>query len=80
LASITAPPRRRSLIGAVLAAHRPGRVSQLAAKVREHVVTVAALTAIDVGAFHVPGGWGMFCGLVVTGGSLLVADFAVTGR
>lgn len=84
MASVTAPGRR-SLLGAVISAvqtrhGRPSRVAQLAVKVREHITTVVALTAVDVGAFHVPAGWGMFCGLVVTGFSVLVLDFAVTGR
>jgi hypothetical protein len=43
--------------------------------VREHVVTVAALVSVDLGAFH----WGPGVGWIVTGVSLLAADFAVRG-
>lgn len=42
---------------------------------RQHVVTAAALTSVDVGAFHFGGG----VGWIVTGVSLLALDFAVTG-
>lgn len=52
-----------------------GRLAAVAAKAREHVVTVAALASVDIGAFHIcaPAGW------IVTGLSLLAADFAVRG-
>lgn len=84
MAAVTQPVRR-SLIGAVLAAwqsrtRKPLRISAAAAKVREHVLTVAALTAIDVGAFHIPGPWGTVAGCAVLGASMLVLDFAFTGR
>jgi len=72
---------RRSLLGHALtaaAAARPAwrpRLSALAAKAREHVVTAAALTLVDLGAWH----GGQIWGFVVTGCSLLVLDFAVRG-
>jgi hypothetical protein len=74
-------PRRRSLIGkaaAALAARRsgkPGKLAALAAVARQHVVTAAALASVDFGAFHA----GLVAGWIVTGVSLLVLDFAVTG-
>jgi hypothetical protein len=76
-------PRRRSLIGkaaAALAARKartgqPGRLAVLAAMARQHVVTAAALASVDFGAFH----GGPVAGWVVTGVSVLVLDFAVTG-
>ena len=85
LAAVTAPGRRRSLIGAAVGVvqaraarasrGRAGRLPALAALARQHVVTVAALASVDVGAFHgsIVAGW------IVTGVTLLVADFAVRG-
>jgi hypothetical protein len=80
---MTAPRSRRSLIGtvaAVVAARvrsrsRPSRLGALAAQAREHVVTVAAFAAADLGAFEVwhHGGW---FAVTVT---LLALDFAVRG-
>ena len=67
MAVVTAPGARRSLLGKVSAA--------LAAAARQHVVTVAALTSVDIGAFHA----GPVAGWIVTGVSLLALDFAVTG-
>lgn len=79
-AALGAP--RRSLLGklgAALAARGGrGRSAKLAAALtlaRQHVVTVAALASVDVGAFH----GGQVAGWVVTGVSLLVADFAIRG-
>jgi hypothetical protein len=54
---------------------RPGQVAAVVAKAREHVLTVAALAAADLGAFH----WGAGVGWLVTGASLLALDFAVRG-
>jgi len=86
VAAVTAVPGGRSLLGkagAALSASRrrvrPGAVAAVAAKAREHVVTVAALVAVDIGAFHTPGGFGPMAGWIVTGGSLLALDFAVRG-
>ena len=56
-------------------AGKPGRLTAALTVAREHVVTVAALGAIDFGAFHA----GPVAGWVVTGLSLLAADFAVRG-
>lgn len=78
-----APGQRRSLLGMAVGAVqglvrdrvRSERLAQLAAKAREHVVTVAALASVDIGAFH----GGQVAGWVVTGLSLLALDFAVTG-
>ena len=85
VASVTALKPRRSLLGTVLAVvqawaaarqrGRPSRVAAMAAMARQHVVTVAALASVDVGAFH----WGGGVGWIVTGLSLLALDFAVTG-
>jgi len=74
-------PSRRSLLGkasAYVAARKRSqgaRAAAVLAAVREHVVTVAALVSVDLGAFH----WGPGVGFVVTGASLLAADFAVRG-
>jgi len=74
----------RSLLGkasALLSARKrartgkPGRLAAAMAVAREHVVTFAALTLVDVGAFH----GGQIAGFVVTGASLLALDFAVRG-
>ena len=71
----------RSLLGKASAAlqarkrARGGRAAAVLAVVREHVVTVAALVSVDLGAFH----WGPGVGFIVTGASLLAADFAVRG-
>lgn len=76
-----AAPGRRSLLGktaAYVAARkrtRSARAAAVVAAVREHVVTVAALVSVDLGAFH----WGPGVGFLVTGASLLAADFAVRG-
>jgi hypothetical protein len=80
VAAVTAP-RGRSLFGktaSYVKARRPAKSARAAAvlaAVREHVVTVAALASVDLGAFH----WGPGVGWVVTGVSLLAADFAVRG-
>ena len=74
-------PSRRSLLGktaAYVAARkrtRSARAAAVAAAVREHVVTVAALVSADLGAFH----WGPGAGGLAVGASLLAADFAVRG-
>ena len=82
MAAVTAPGMRRSVLGkvtAVLSARRktgkPGRLTAVLAQAREHVVTVAALASVDIGAFH----GGQIAGWVVTGVSLLALDFAVRG-
>jgi hypothetical protein len=82
-ATLQGVPQRRSLLGkigsAVAARARAkgkgGRLAAALAVAREHVVTAAALTAVDIGAFHgcPVAGW------VVTGVSLLALDFAVRG-
>lgn len=74
---------RRSLIGSAVAAlqarakggKRFRGIARAAAAARQHVLTVAALAAADLGGFQVfhHGGW-----FVVTA-SLLALDFAVTG-
>lgn len=82
MAAVAAPDRPRSLIGVALSgllARRDGsgrkRLAALAAIAREHVVTVAALSAADFGGFTVfhHGGW------FVLAGSLALLDFAVRG-
>jgi hypothetical protein len=84
VAAVTAPGSGRSLFGKVSSAMsalqarkrgRPGAAAVVAAKVREHVLTVAALASADLGAFH----WGSGVGWLVTGASLLALDFAVRG-
>jgi len=80
MTALTAPSRR-SLLGktaAYVAARRSARSARAAAAlavVREHVVTVAALVSVDLGAFH----WGPGVGFLAVGASLLAADFAVRG-
>jgi len=54
---------------------KPSRLTAALAVAREHVVTFAALTLVDVGAFH----GGQIAGYVVTGLSVLALDFAVRG-
>lgn len=54
---------------------KPGRLTAVLAVAREHVVTFAALTLVDIGAFH----GGQIAGWVVTGLSVLALDFAVRG-
>lgn len=80
----TLPRRpRRSLLGLAVAAVQlrmrsrasAGKLTQFVAAARQHVVTVAALASVDLGAFH----WGGGVGWIVTGVSLLALDFAVTG-
>jgi hypothetical protein len=46
------------------------------AQAREHVIAVAALTSVDIGAFHAGPVWGW----VVTGVSLLALDLELTGQ
>src|SRR5258706_1284322 len=69
--------RHRSLIGALIEA-APG-VRKLAARalpfVREHVVSVAAFTAIDYGTFHL----NAYAGWIVTGVLAAVFDWLVRG-
>jgi len=84
MAAVTAPTGH-SLLGKIrdaLAARRPakpGRLAAFAAKAREHVVTVAALGAFDLGAWqvHVPH-LGTFPGWAALGVSLLLLEFAVS--
>jgi hypothetical protein len=83
VAVATAPGPRRSLLGALLTTvlavvrprSRPRRLAELVSAARQHVVTVAALAAMDLGAFQVwhHGGW------FAIGLSVLLLDFAVTG-
>lgn len=82
MAAVTAG--HRSLLGktaAYVAARqrarsgRPGKLAAAVARAREHVMTAAALGAVDLGAFH----WGAGVGWVVTGLSILALDFAVSG-
>jgi hypothetical protein len=84
VAALTAPRAGRSLLGKLSLTRPAGRdkPSRLAAALtaaREHIVTAAALGSFDFGAFHVPGHWGMCCGFVAAGVSLLAFDFAVRG-
>lgn len=84
MVATTAPGSRRSLLGMLLTLlltrFKPLRgsrkVADLVATVREHVVTIAALTAMDFGGFQVlhHGGW------FFVAGSLLMLDLAVTGK
>ena len=83
MAAVTVAPGR-SLPGKIIAGlaarqrkarGKPGRLAVLAARAREHVVTVAALTAVDLGGWHYGPGAGWF----VTAASLLALDFAVRG-
>ena len=80
MTALTAPGGR-SLVGkasAYVAARKrakSARVAAVVAVVREHVVTVAALVSVDLGAFH----WGPGVGFLAVGASLLAADFAVRG-
>ena len=85
MAALTAPGSGRSLLRKAYVAvtdatskrvkGKPGRVAAAVAVAREHVVTVAALVMVDIGAFH----GGQIAGYVVTGVSLLALDFAVRG-
>lgn len=85
MTAVTAPGRgtRRSLLGMAVAAvqsrmrsrARAGKLTEFVATARQHVVTVAALASVDIGAFH----GGQVAGWIVTGLSLLALDFAVTG-
>lgn len=86
MASVTAGAGHRSLLGRLLAAvtarrtARPRRTGHAAAavvaKAREHVVTVAALAAFDLGAFRASA----IAGWIVLGACLLAFDFAVSGK
>ena len=73
--------RGRSLLGSVIGAlHQRsratrGRPSRLAAAVSEHVMTFAALAAVDVGLFHL----GTVAGWIGVGVSLFLADFKIQG-
>lgn len=51
------------------------RAAKLAAAAREHVTTVAALAAIDLGAFQAS----RIAGWIVLGCCLLIAEFKVRG-
>jgi hypothetical protein len=54
---------------------RTGRPSRLAAAVRDHAMTFAAMAAVDVGMFHL----GLIAGWVSVGVTLLLADFKIQG-
>lgn len=76
MATAALPRPRRSLFGKLAALRSPAArklTAQAAALVREHVTTVAALGAIDLGAFRAAtaAGW------IVTGVSLLLLEFKV---
>ena len=83
MVATTAPGSRRSLLGmlltAVLAHFKPRarslRIADVIAVARQHVMTAAALAAMDLGAFQVwhHGGW------FAVAASLVLLDFAVTG-
>ncbi len=81
MATVTARGARPSLLGKLTSAARtrkpgrPNRLAAFAAVAREHVVTAAALGAVDLGVFH----YGAGPGWIVTGVSLLTLDFAVRG-
>lgn len=83
MATLSAPAARRSLLGKAVSAAaarrrtsgKPNRLAALAVQARQHLMTAAALAAMDFGAFHA----GPVAGWVVTGVSLLALDFAVTG-
>lgn len=80
VAAVTVPGTRRSLLGMALSAvqgraRAKGRTSRLAAAVQEHVMTFAAMAAIDVGMFHL----GVVAGWVSVGVSLLLLDFKISG-
>ena len=64
-------------LGAVQArAQARGRgPSRVAAAVQQHVMTFAAMTAVDVGMFHL----GTVAGWVGLGVSILLADFKIQG-
>jgi hypothetical protein len=76
-------PGRRSLAGKLgetlrdraRAKGKPGRLAAFLTLARPHVMTAAALAAMDFGAFTVwhHGGWFAVCV------SLLALDFAITG-
>ncbi len=55
---------------------RPSKLAQFAVKAREHVVTVAALTSVNIGCFRASA----VAGFIVLGASLVTLDWAVTGR
>jgi hypothetical protein len=81
VAAVTAAGRR-SLLGKLSAVHvpRPGRRSRAlavkaAAAARDHLTTVAALAAIDLGCFEAS----RVAGWVAGGVCLLVLDFKVRG-
>lgn len=78
VAAVTVPSGRRSLLGMALGvfqarAKAKGRTSRVAAAVQEHVMTFAAMAAIDVGMFHL----GPVAGWVAVGVSLLLLDFKI---
>ena len=82
MATVTARGAARpSLLGKLSSAaarakkRGPGKLAAFAATAREHVVTAAALGAVDLGVFH----YGAGPGWIMTGISLLTLDFAVRG-
>lgn len=87
MATAALPRSPRSLIGKLAVAiaarraargRRPSAVAAFAAKAREHVVTIAALSAFDIGAFqlHIPHA-GAAPGWIAVCVSLLALNFAV---
>jgi hypothetical protein len=78
LTAVTGSPRR-SLLGTVVAMlharsrARTGQPSRLAAAIKDHLLTFCAMGLIDTGAFH----WSPIAGFIITGLSLLVADFKI---
>jgi hypothetical protein len=82
VAVATAPGARRSrsLLGMLVAmfqarARRKGQVSRVAALIQDHVLTVAAMAAVDVGMFHLD----LVAGWCAVGVSLLIVDLKLNG-
>ena len=80
MAAVTAGQGRRSLLGMALGAVQArakakGRASRVADYLRENLLTVAGLAAVDVGMFHL----GVTVGWVAAGVSLLLLDFKAQG-
>ena len=82
MAAVTAA-RPRTLLGQLAALRRPqaGRKTKTIAvkaaiAAREHLTTIVALAALDLGAFEAwhPAGW------IVGGVSLLVAEWKIRGQ
>ena len=76
----TPVPAGRSLLGKIavsaqLRARARGKSSRVAAFVGEHVMTVAAMAAVDTGMWHL----GPVAGWVSVAVSLLIIDFKLQG-